>query len=73
VKFVVADLNDWEFAKEIVAKYDLETRAKAVLISPVFGVENLEEIAREVSKSNLKVRLNLQLHKYIWGADAKGV
>ena len=73
VKFVVADLNDWEFAKEIIAKYDLETRAKAVLISPVFGVENLEEIAREVSKSNLKVRLNLQLHKYIWGADAQGV
>ena len=73
VKFVVADANDWEFAKKIIKQYDLETRAKAVLISPVFGVENLEEIAREVSKSNLKVRLNLQLHKYIWGADVQGV
>jgi 7-carboxy-7-deazaguanine synthase len=58
VKFVVADL---------------ENRAKAVLISPVFGVENLEEIAAAVSKSGLKVRLNLQLHKYIWGADVQGV
>jgi 7-carboxy-7-deazaguanine synthase len=73
VKFVIADLQDWEFAKEIIAKYDLETKAKAVLISPVFSVENLEEIAAAVSKSGLKVRLNLQLHKYIWGADARGV
>lgn len=73
VKFVVADLRDWEFAKEIIKRYDLENRAKAVLISPAFGVENLQEIAETVSRSNLKVRLNLQLHKYIWGADVQGV
>lgn len=73
VKFVVADLNDWQFALGIIKKYDLESRAKAVLISPVFGIENLPEIAEAVSKSGLKVRLNLQLHKYIWGADARGV
>ena len=73
VKFVIADLNDWEFAKEIIARYDLENRAKAILISPVFGIENLREIAETVSKSGLKVRLNLQLHKYIWGADVHGV
>lgn len=73
VKFVVADLADWEFAKGIVAEYDLENRCKEVLISPVHGVENLAEIAEAVSRSGLKVRLNLQLHKYIWGADARGV
>jgi 7-carboxy-7-deazaguanine synthase len=73
VKFVVADLNDWEFAKEIVAKYDLQTRVKEILISPVFGVENLKEIAEAVARSGLKARLNLQLHKYIWGADVHGV
>jgi 7-carboxy-7-deazaguanine synthase len=73
VKFVIADLNDWEFAREIINKYDLENRAKAILISPVFGVENLAEIAETVSKSGLRVRLNLQLHKYIWGADVHGV
>ncbi|MGC2235538.1 MAG: radical SAM protein [Pyrinomonadaceae bacterium] len=73
VKFVVADFNDWEFAKEIIAGYDLENRARAILISPVFGIENLEEIAETVSRSGLKVRLNLQLHKYIWGADVHGV
>ncbi len=73
VKFVIVDLEDWEFAKEIIAKYNLENRAKEVLISPVFGVENLPRIAETVSKSGLKVRLNLQLHKYIWGADVHGV
>ncbi len=73
VKFVVADLNDWNFALEIIEKYDLQNRTKEILISPVFGIENLQEIAEAVSRSGLKVRLNLQLHKYIWGADVHGV
>ena len=73
VKFVIADLDDWNFAREIIEKYDLQLRAKEILISPVFGVENLREIAETVSRSGLKVRLNLQLHKYIWGADVHGV
>ena len=73
VKFVIADLNDWNFAREIIEKYDLENRAKEILISPVFGVENLPEIAETVARSGLRVRLNLQLHKYIWGADVHGV
>ncbi len=73
VKFVVADLADWEFAKAKIEGYDLINRAKAVLISPVHGIENLTEIAEAVATSGIKVRLNLQLHKYIWGADARGV
>jgi len=73
VKFVVADLNDWEFAKEIIGKYDLENRAKEILISPIFGIAALAEIAEAVSGSGLRVRLNLQLHKYIWGANVHGV
>jgi 7-carboxy-7-deazaguanine synthase len=73
VKFVIADLEDWEFAKEIVRKYDLEKKVKAILISPVFGISNLAEVAKIVAGSGMKVRLNLQLHKYIWGADVHGV
>lgn len=73
VKFVIADLEDWEFAKEIIGKYDLLNRTKEILISPVFGIKNLPGIAETIAKSNLKVRLNLQLHKYIWGADVHGV
>lgn len=73
VKFVIADLEDWKFAKEIIEKYDLTNRTKEILISPVFGITNLPEIAETIAQSNLKVRLNLQLHKYIWGADVHGV
>ena len=73
VKFVIADLNDWEFAKKTIGKYDLENRTKEILISPVFGIENLQQIAETIANSGLKVRLNLQLHKYIWGADVHGV
>lgn len=73
VKFVIADLADLEFAKDTIRKYDLEDRAKEILISPVHGIEDLSDIAEAVYKSNLKVRLNLQLHKFIWGADARGV
>ena len=73
VKFVIAGLNDWESAKEIISKFKLANRAKEILISPVHGIENLKLIAEEISQSRLPVRLNLQLHKYIWGADAHGV
>jgi 7-carboxy-7-deazaguanine synthase len=73
VKFVIADLDDWKFAKEIIAKFDLRDRAKEILVSPIHGIDNLQEIAESVARSGLRVRLNLQLHKYIWGADVRGV
>lgn len=73
VKFVVADMADWEYAKKMISDYNLIGRTKAVLISPVHGIENLQEIAEAVATSGLKIRLNLQLHKYIWGAYARGV
>lgn len=73
VKFVVADLPDWEFAQKIISEYDLIDRTKEVLISPVYGMEKIAELAGAVAQSGLKVRLNLQLHKYIWGADTRGV
>lgn len=73
VKFVIADLSDWEFAQAMIVKYDLIYRGKEILISPVHGIENLPQVAEEISRSGLAVRLNLQLHKYIWGADARGV
>ncbi len=73
VKFVIADMNDWAFAQDVIDRYDLVNRAREVLISPIHGVENLSEIAEAVAKGGLKVRLNLQLHKYIWGSEARGV
>lgn len=73
VKFVVADLDDWEFAKRVIGDYRLEESSRAVLISPVHGTPDLPAIAEAVASSGLRARLNLQIHKYIWGADARGV
>ncbi len=73
VKFVVVDSADWEFAKEIISRYQLEQRAKAVLISPAWGQIDLQELANWITESGLKVRMQLQLHKYIWGPDVRGV
>lgn len=73
VKFVIADLADWDFAKAMISKYELEARCREILISPVHGIENLAEIAEAMAHSGMKIRLNLQLHKYIWGADVRGV
>ncbi len=73
VKFVITGLEDWGFAKEVIARYELEKRCREILVSPVHSIENLPEIAETVSRSGLRIRLNLQLHKYIWGADVHGV
>ncbi|HEX7313336.1 MAG TPA: 7-carboxy-7-deazaguanine synthase QueE [Pyrinomonadaceae bacterium] len=74
VKFVVKDRNDWEFTRRVVDEYELESRAHAILISPVWGETDLKEMADLVSRSGLKnVRMQLQLHKYIWGPEVHGV
>jgi 7-carboxy-7-deazaguanine synthase len=73
VKFVVGDEGDWNYAKRVIEEYNLETRARAVLISPVWDRINLQELADWIAGSGLNVRMQLQLHKYIWGPDVKGV
>jgi 7-carboxy-7-deazaguanine synthase len=74
VKFVVLDRADWEFARRVVEQYELESRALAILVSPVWGETDLKELADLVSASGLKnTRMQLQLHKYIWGPEVHGV
>jgi len=73
VKFVIMDYAEWIYALEIIKRYDLSRRAKAVLISPAWGTADLKEVAEWVSSSGLDLRLQLQLHKYIWGPEARGV
>ena len=73
VKFVVANRGDWDFAREVTERYQLEKRAHAVLISPAWGEVELKDLASWISNSGLSVRMQLQMHKYIWGAEARGV
>ena len=73
VKFVIANRGDWDFAREITERYQLERRAHAVLISPAWGEVELKDLANWISKSGLEVRMQLQMHKYIWGPETRGV
>jgi 7-carboxy-7-deazaguanine synthase len=73
VKFVIANRCDWDFARDIIERFDLEKRAQAVLISPIWNGIDLQEVAGWITSSGLNVRMQLQMHKYIWGPEARGV
>jgi 7-carboxy-7-deazaguanine synthase len=73
VKFVIQDRADFEYATDVVRRFDLAARAHAVLFSPVHGVLAPAELARWILESRLPVRLQIQAHKYIWSPDARGV
>lgn len=73
VKFVIVNFEDWTYALEIIRRYALSKRAKSILISPAWGELDLKDVAEWVSSSGLDLRMQLQLHKYIWGPEARGV
>ena len=70
IKFVIGSKNDYEWAKNIIIKYDL-LKLKNIYFSPVHNILELNDIADWILKDNLNVTLQLQLHKYIWG-DERG-
>ncbi len=72
VKFVITSKADFEWAIAICKKHGL-TEKSAVLFSPAYGEVELVDLAGWIMGSNIPVRLNLQLHNYIFGPNAKGV
>jgi len=72
VKFVIQDRADFEYARTIVARHALGNRAGAVLFSPVHGLLPPAELARWML-DDIPARLQIQAHKYVWGADTRGV
>jgi 7-carboxy-7-deazaguanine synthase len=72
VKFVIGNQDDFTWALEVATRYQVSGRLP-VLISPVFGALSLSEVAAWIVKSGQPLRLNLQMHKYIWGPEARGV
>jgi len=73
VKFVVQDRADYDFARDVIARYELPSRAAAVLISPVHGVLDPKTLSEWMLADRLPARLQLQLHKYIWSPSTRGV
>jgi len=73
VKFVIADRRDYEFARDIVTREALPTRVNAVLLSPVHGELDAKLLSEWVIADRLDVRVQLQVHKYIWSPQTRGV
>ena len=73
VKFVVQDRADYEFARDVVRAHQLDTRCGAVLFSPVHGVLAARDLAAWILADRLPARLQLQVHKFIWDPQARGV
>jgi len=73
VKFVILDEADYLYAREFLARHDLGRRVGEVIFSPVFGQLPPRNLVEWILRDNLEVRLGLQLHKFIWEPDARGV
>jgi 7-carboxy-7-deazaguanine synthase len=73
VKFVVKDRGDYDFARDVIARYDLPSRCAAVLMSPVHGELDSRQLSEWMLADHLPARLQLQLHKFIWPPDTRGV
>lgn len=73
IKFVVADENDYRFARDFISTQDLSQRVDQIILSPVFGQLHPRQLAEWILRDNLNVRLGLQIHKFIWDPDARGV
>ena len=72
IKFVIGSREDYEWCKEIIKKYDLTNKCD-VLFSVVFGELEPVMLVDWILEDKLKVRFQLQMHKFIWDPAAKGV
>ena len=73
VKFVIRDRADYEYARGVLREHGLERRAGTVLFSPVHGVLDPRHLSEWVLEDRLPVRVQLQVHKYIWAPETRGV
>ena len=72
IKFVIASQRDFDWATETIRCHELDRRF-AVLLSPVLDAVQPVQLAEWLLASGLQVRMQLQLHKYIWHPETRGV
>ena len=74
VKFVLASRRDYEWSRDTVRRYNLTQCCRAVLFSPVFGEVDPKDIVAWMLEDGLsEVRFQLQMHKFIWPPEERGV
>ena len=66
IKFVICHLEDYIWAKETIVRYDLSKRCE-ILFSPSYEEMNPSQLADWIVKDQLQVRMQIQLHKVLWG------
>ena len=71
IKFVIADRADYDWARQVIRERGLEQRT--VLFSPVWGEMEPRSLAEWMLADRVPARFQTQLHKHIWGAEARGV
>ncbi len=72
VKFVIGNREDYDWMKDIISKYDLQNKC-ALLASVVFGKLEPLTLVNWILEDKLEVRFQLQMHKFIWYPETKGV
>ena len=85
IKFVLADRADYDFARDFTREHELERRVNSVIFSPAFRKDargardashcllDPQQLAEWILEDGLNVRLGLQIHKFIWQPETKGV
>ncbi len=72
IKFVLGSRRDYDWAKEKIGELDLVGK-HTILVAPVWGQIDPRELAEWVLEDGLSVRLQVQLHKILWGAETRGI
>jgi 7-carboxy-7-deazaguanine synthase len=72
LKFVIGNREDYDWAKELIKKYQLKDKC-GILFSVVFGELEPITLVEWILKDKLNVRFQLQMHKFIWEPATKGV
>lgn len=72
IKLVVASKDDFDWGLNLIEQHSLESKAN-ILFSPAWGLVKPKDLTEWILASGKNIRLNLQLHKYIWSPRAKGV
>jgi len=73
IKFVIVDENDYRYAVDFMTKHQLHKLVDEVILSPVFGQLHPRQLAEWILRDSLNVRMGMQIHKFIWDPETKGV
>ena len=73
IKFVLADRTDYEWMRNVILERALPQRTPNLLASTVFGRLAPRDLVSWVLEDELPVRVQLQMHKYVWSPEATGV